>query len=235
MKHVGVDLEMNGIPKESEAYGICASETIEIGAVMLDDSLQEISAFRVYVKPEHRDNIEGIISDLTGITDDMVENAPKFNEALNMFTKWCLGTGDDVKIYAWSENDYAQISKEIILKRYEVSDEENDLLNTEWSDFQKEFDSRLGFQRRLSLKSALEMAEISFTGREHDALDDARNTSKLLQLVRDEKLFNKTLIKIKDLMKPKRLATTIGDLIDLSAFGFGEMDSEDELPKTGTE
>ena len=108
MKHIVVDLEMNNIRQKSEARRICTMETIEIGAVMLDDNLQEISSFRTYVKPEYNDGIVKKISRLTGITDDMVVNAPKFNEALRMFTNWCLGTGDDVTIYAWSESDYGK-------------------------------------------------------------------------------------------------------------------------------
>jgi len=218
MKHIVVDLEMNNIRQKSEARRICTMETIEIGAVMLDENLQEISSFRTYVKPEYNDGIVKKITRLTGITDDMVLNAPRFNEALRMFSNWCLGTGDDVTIYAWSESDYAQISKEMILKGYELSEGEEDLLGNEWSDFQHEFDTNLGFERQLSLKTALDMAGIDFSGREHDALDDARNTAELLQIVRDEELFDKTLRKIKEFMEPTDIGSTIGDLIDFSAF-----------------
>ena len=116
MKHIVVDLEMNNIRQKSEARRICTNETIEIGAVMLDDNLQEISSFRTYVKPEYNDGIVPKISRLTGITDAMVANAPKFHEALRMFTNWCLGTGDAVTIYTWSDTDFNQIRKEIILK-----------------------------------------------------------------------------------------------------------------------
>lgn len=218
MKHIVVDLEMNNIRQKSEARRICTMETIEIGAVMLDDNLQEISSFRTYVKPEYNDGIVKKITRLTGITDDMVLNAPRFNEALRMFTNWCLGTGDDVTIYAWSESDYGQISKEMLLKGYIVTKEEENLLCNDWSDFQKEFDSHLGFERQLSLKMALDMAGVDFSGREHDALDDARNTAELLQIFRDEELFDKTLRKIKEFMEPTEIGSTIGDLIDFSVF-----------------
>ena len=218
MKHIVVDLEMNNIRQKSEARRICTMETIEIGAVMLDDNLQEISSFRTYVKPEYNDGIVKKITRLTGITDDMVLNAPRFNEALRMFTNWCLGTGDDVTIYAWSESDYRQISKEMLLKGYIVTKEEENLLGNDWSDFQKEFDSHLGFERQLSLKMTLDMAGVDFSGREHDALDDARNTAELLQIFRDEELFDKTLRKIKEFMEPTEIGSTIGDLIDFSVF-----------------
>ena len=58
MKHIVVDLEMNNIAAKTEARKICRMETIEIGAVMLDDNLNEIASFRTYVKPEFNCNIE---------------------------------------------------------------------------------------------------------------------------------------------------------------------------------
>ena len=218
MKHIVVDLEMNTIRRKSEARKIWNMETIEIGAVMLDDNLEEIASFRTYVKPEFNDCIERKITRLTGITDDMVKNAPSFSEALKMFTNWCLGTNDDVTIYAWSESDYMQISNEMLLKNYQVSENEKDLLLNEWSDFQHEFDSHLGFQKQVSLKMALDMAGVDFSGREHDALDDARNTAELLNILRDTKLFNLTLRKIKEAMEPSKINNTMGELFDFLAF-----------------
>lgn len=221
MKHIVVDLEMNSISQDLEARRICKNETIEIGAIMLDDNLQEISSFRTYVKPEYNDNIVPSIVRLTGITDSMVENAPRFNEALRMFTNWCLGTGDDVTLYAWSDIDYTQIKKEILLKEYKVTEGEKTVLENEWNDFQMQFDGHLGFERRVSLKMALEMAGIEFTGRQHDALDDARNTAELLHLFMDKELFDSTLRKIEGIMKPTPLENTLGNMIDFSAFAMG--------------
>ena len=218
MKHVVVDLEMNNVEKESMARKICSMETIEIGAVMLDDDLKEISSFRTYVKPEYNNVIAPKIARLTGITMEMVEEAPVFGEALKAFTDWCREAKDDVTIYAWSGSDFGQIKKEITLKEYSITDSEKDLLQKPWSDFQHEFDTYLGFERHLSLKMALEMAGVDFSGKEHDALDDARNTAELLHIFRDEKLFDQTLRKIKDVMEPSSIGSTLGDLIDFSAF-----------------
>ena len=165
MKYVVEDLEMNYTSRKSEVKRNLKMETIEIGAVMLDEKLQEIASFRTYVKPEYSDGIRKKISELTGITDNMVANAPSFREALRMFTTWCLGTGDEVKIYAWSDSDYNQISGEMLAKQYEITDAESPLLENAWDDFQKEFDSYLGFERKLSLGMALDMAGVAFAGR----------------------------------------------------------------------
>ena len=67
MKHIVIDLEMNKIARSSEARKICKSEIIEIGAVMLDENLQEIGNFRTYVKPESDRDHRRDSSECTGI------------------------------------------------------------------------------------------------------------------------------------------------------------------------
>ena len=106
------------------------------------------------------------------------------------------------------------------MKEYEISEDERNLLETEWTDFQQEFDGHLGFERQVSLRMALDMAGIDFSGREHDALDDARNTAELLQIFGDEDLFDRTLRKIEEIMKPSSLGNTLGSMIDLSMFAI---------------
>lgn len=218
MKHIVVDLEMNNIRRRSEARKICTNEIIEIGASMLDGNLWEIGKFQIYVKPEYNDVIVPKISKLTGITNEMVANAPTFSVAFKQFTDWCLNIKDDVMIYAWSNTDHSQVMKEIQLKQYKLSEEEHKLMEHGWTDFQNEFDIHLGFERQISLKLALDMAGIDFNGRQHDALDDARNTAKLLRVFKDKELFDQTLRKIEEVMKPSSLENTLGNLIDLSMF-----------------
>ena len=218
MKHIVVDLEMNNIRRRSEARKICTNEIIEIGASMLDENLWEIGKFQIYVKPEYNDVIVPKISKLTGITNEMVANAPTFSVAFKQFTDWCLNIKDDVMIYAWSNTDHSQVMKEIQLKQYKLSEEEHKLMEHGWTDFQNEFDIHLGFERQISLKLALDMAGIDFNGRQHDALDDARNTAKLLRVFKVEELFDQTLRKIEEVMKPSSLENTLGNLIDLSMF-----------------
>lgn len=148
----------------------------------------------------------------------MVANAPTFSVAFKQFTDWCLKIKDDVMIYAWSNTDHSQVMKEIQLKQYKLSEEEHKLMEHGWTDFQNEFDIHLGFERQISLKLALDMAGIDFNGRQHDVLDDARNTAKLLRVFKDEELFDQTLRKIEEVMKPSSLENTLGNLIDLSMF-----------------
>ena len=58
-----------------------ATETIQIGAVLLDDSFKRIGTLCQYLHPEHG-VIDYFIENLTGIKNSQVKNAPKLEEAL---------------------------------------------------------------------------------------------------------------------------------------------------------
>ena len=217
MKHIVIDFEMNNVSQDSEARAICGMEIIEIGAVKLNEDLNEISSFRTYVKPEYNDIITKRINKLTGITMELVAEAPRFNEAFRMFTNWCLDVDAEVRLYAWSDNDYNQFTNEMILKSVTPTIEEECLLKEPWSNFQDEFDRDLGFKKNLSLKTALYMAGIDSIGREHDALDDARNTALLLRVFQNKNLYESTLRRIKEAMNPTPLGNTLGSIFDFTS------------------
>lgn len=82
MFNLVIDLEMCKVPRDyrSNSYKY-ATETIQIGAVLLDDSFKRIGTLCQYVHPEHG-VIDYFIENLTGIMNSQVKNAPKLEEAL---------------------------------------------------------------------------------------------------------------------------------------------------------
>ena len=93
MKYIFVDFEMNPIEgKFKEIRQLCRQEIIEIGAVMLDESYQEVDSFKQYVKPAFSSEITKKYARLTGITTAMVADAPSFNEAIDIFLSWCMSS-----------------------------------------------------------------------------------------------------------------------------------------------
>lgn len=218
MKHIVVDLEMNEISrKHREKKAICKMEIIEIGAVLLDENYTEIGHFKTLVKPQFNEEIEPLFERITGITTKMVENAPFFEEGLKMFLSWCNSVNDEIQIYQWSDSDLLQIQKEMGLKDVAVSARDTHLL-VEWNDFQKEYGDKLMLHRQVSLKNAIMYAGLDFEGREHDALWDARNTGTLLRIIRDPELCSDVLDKVIEIMTPRTLSATLGDL-----FNFNEL------------
>lgn len=73
--YVVFDIETTGLDPEID-------EIIEIGAVKIKDGIK-IDTFNSLIKPEYE--IDEFITELTGITNEMVENAPSINEVLPKF------------------------------------------------------------------------------------------------------------------------------------------------------
>lgn len=216
MKHIVVDLEMNEISKKyREKKAFCKMEIIEIGAILLDENYTEIGAFKTLIRPQFNEMIEPLYTRITGITTEMVENAPFFEEGLKMFLSWCNSVNDDIQIYQWSDSDLLQIRKEMSLKDVVLHVRDMRLLD-EWNDFQKEYGDKLMLHRQVSLKNAIMYAGLDFEGREHDALCDARNTGTLLRIIRDSELCKDVLDKVIEIMTPKTLSATLGDLFDFN-------------------
>lgn len=216
MRYVVVDLEMNKLDNQyTEEKKICNQEIIEIGAVMLDNGHQEISRFKTYVKPQYSEEIRDIITKLTGITTKMVKDAPVFEDAVKQFFGWCFSYDGECQVQAWSDSDLHQILAEIALKHYVINKEEQELIDN-WMDFQNEYIVKLGLGRVVSLEKALNYAGIEFQGKQHDALDDAKNTADLFKIIRDSSLFEEHLHIVKEALESKPMVNTLGSMFDFA-------------------
>ncbi len=173
-KYVIVDLEMCNVPKgiKREAYN-WRNELIQIGAVVVDESLNITDEFMTLVSPEFG-VIDNFIEKLTGISRKAVQGAPKVKEALELFVNWLPS---DAVLVSWSENDESQIRKEIEAKNIFIEGLD-DYLDT-WVDCQKTFGEKMNAQKNYKLSEALIIADIDYDEGEHDALVDAKNTAQL--------------------------------------------------------
>lgn len=208
MFYLVIDLEMCKVPRDyrGKSYRY-ANETIQIGAVLLDDSFKRIGTLCQYVHPEHG-VIDYFIENLTGIKNSQVKKAPKLDEALIHMIDW-LGERD-YKIYAWSESDRNQLLHEIKAKNmtderiYAFMKAEN------WIDYQDVFTKRFELSRQLSLEEALGRAEIEPEGKFHDGLDDAVNTAYLIEKLELNPEYQLVSYEMPD--KPsERLCSTLGE------------------------
>ena len=90
----------------------------------------------------------------------------------------------------------------------------------EFQDFQKEYGETLGLSRAVSLKAAVMCAGVDFSGKEHDALDDAKNTASLLRIIRIPELCNMALENVIDAFQTKPIGTSLGDLLHFDELGI---------------
>ena len=201
MKYIVLDLEMNGVPKDNkEAFESSHMEIIEIGAVALDEDYREIDSFLTYVKPRFNEIIEPRYEEMTGISTAMVKDAPGFEVAFEQFFRWCIDLDKEYEIITWSSNN-----------------EVKQFMNG-WQDFQKIMGEMLGLERVLSLEKAIELMGLDFQGRQHDALNDARNTAEIYAVVFDDKRDKEALNRVKEALHPKTEGASLGELFDFSQF-----------------
>ena len=202
MKHIVVDLEMNPVARDfREVRKTLKDEVIEIGAVCLNDAYEQESQFRCYVQPQYGP-IRKHITELTHITQDMVDGQPVYAESFGRFVDW-VGE-DEAKIYSWSMSDIKQLRREC---RYKLPDFDVSWLDSRWVDLQQAFDDRLGLHNNLALKYAL-----------------GANTSAILVLMQDDAKFRQTMQPVLDVLQPKEeLTSNIGDLFpDLAGLKLDE-------------
>ena len=179
MFYLVIDLEMCRVPRDyrNKAYHY-AYETIQIGAVLLNEEFKQVGTIREYVHPEHG-VIDPFIERLTGIKNSQVKKAPRIGEALVHMIDWI---GDrEYKVYAWSGSDRAQILHEIKAKNIVDEKIASFMEESRWVDYQDIFMKRYEMSRKMSLEEALGRADIDPEGRFHDGLNDAVNTGLLIE------------------------------------------------------
>ncbi len=101
MTTIILDLEWNTAyyPKQSRFI----NEIIEFGAVKLDENLEVVDDFQMFVRSRLTKRLRGKVKELTHITnDDLLRDGVDFAEALAKFTEWA---GKDNLIMTWSNTD----------------------------------------------------------------------------------------------------------------------------------
>lgn len=174
-----LDLEMCKVPKiyRNKNYKY-ALETIQIGAVLLDENFNDVDEFVSYVRPVHG-LIDNTIKKFTGITSADVKNAKVLEDVLVDMLDW-IGNRE-YEVYAWSESDFLQLYREISCKGINNSKIDKFMYPERWIDYQMVFDDRFGYKKCVALGDALELCDMDPEGRLHDGLQDSINTARLIK------------------------------------------------------
>ena len=89
-------------------------ETIEIGAVLLplDGAESRWAEFQTFVRPRRHPHLSTFCRELTGITQENVDTAPTFPEALRLFLEWALPL-ERIVVATWSRYDLWQLDLDL--------------------------------------------------------------------------------------------------------------------------
>jgi inhibitor of KinA sporulation pathway (predicted exonuclease) len=154
------------------------SETVEIGAVLLDpDTGSTRAELQSFVRPVRHPVLSPFCTRLTTVTQADVDGAPLFPEALARLGAEILDR-HQVLLATWGDYDRRQLERDCKHHRVKYPFGKRHL------DVKQLFAERWHC-RPCGMFQALEMARLGLEGTHHRALDDARNITRLLlQLLR---------------------------------------------------
>jgi len=152
-------------------------EIIEFPAVFINPvSYSTDFIFREFVRPTENPVLFDYCTDLTGITQDQVDQAFPLSEVLLAFSEFV--NSNDIEFQLVTDGPWDVVKflvpecrrKEIPLPRWCLS----------WLDLGQIFKNKFRLDTRRPLGMMLSMCGLELEGRHHSGIDDAKNISQLL-------------------------------------------------------
>ena len=175
MYYITLDLEWNqayaqkALAVQRQLCSRLRGEVIQIGAVKLNENMQPCGSYQIIIKPRYFKKLHRHVSELTGITQDMIDVGTPMTEAAASFKKWC---GNDFVFLTWGPDDIPMLKENLHANG----------LESKW--VEKVYDLQIIFNRQTdgagkqrSLEYAMEYFEIPQRLPAHDALNDAYFTA----------------------------------------------------------
>lgn len=165
-----IDLEASCWSSRADPRQGTENEIIEIGCVVTDDEYNTLDEFQTFVKPVRNPILTDFCVELTSITQDLVDKAPLFAEAmLNFQTSIFLTFGkrlDQFHFCSWGNYDRNQFAKDCEYHKthYPFGPHKN---------VKKEVAKKLG-RKPMGCAKAAAFLDIPFAGTHHRGIDDAR-------------------------------------------------------------
>lgn len=152
-------------------------EIIEIGAVLLNSkTLQIQSEYQTFVKPILNPSLTHFCRSLTSISQQDIDQAPHFPEALKNFQSWFYPFGS-YRFCSWGDYDRHQFKQDCQLHGVGYPFP-GDHLN-----LKRAFSQSLNYKKKFGMAGALSELGIELQGRHHRGIDDARNIARIVQTV----------------------------------------------------
>ena len=191
MQYVVVDLEWNGsYSKRAHGY---FNEIIEVGAVKVDEQMRVVDTFRAAIKPVVSKKLSSIVTDLTNITAEELEDGTTFMGMMRQLTRW-MGQ-EPTAVLTWSTTDLLVLMENC---RFFTGRQEIPFLHY-YMDFQVYAQQCMGVDtsQQLGLARAGEMLDIPEDNMSlHRALDDSKLTAAILQKVYEKSSFADAILPV---------------------------------------
>ena|SRR5439155_14851721 len=152
-------------------------EIIEIGAAMQSSRTFEIdSEFQSFVRPVRHPQLTEFCSELTGIKQGQVADAPPLPLALEAMKKWMYAF-DDSLFCSWGDYDRNQFIQDCEYHRVGYPFRSGHL------NLKAQLSQSMNLRKKLGIAEALRHFGLNFEGSHHRGLDDARNIARIVRRV----------------------------------------------------
>ena len=179
MYYISLDLEWNqayaqqALAVQKRLGCRLRGEVIQIGAVKLDRELNICGSYQIVVKPKFFKKIHRHVSQLTGISQEMMDRGVPLEEAAERFRHWC---GKDFAFLTWGPDDIPMLKD-----NFHANGMQSQWLDRIY-DLQHIFNMQTdGGKKQRSLEYAMEYYSIPQNLPAHDALNDAYFTALVAQ------------------------------------------------------
>ena len=170
-----IDLEAT---TDEGGWPVGEMEIIEIGASLVTREGREVDHFQRFVRPRRRPQLTPFCRTLTHIQQRDVDTAEPFEGVWTQFERWLVQ--HQAQLQAWvSWGDYDRVQ---LLQSWQEYDVASTLSGVPHLNLKQRFAKARHLQRPTGLNAALHLAGLQFSGQQHRALTDARNTARLLPL-----------------------------------------------------
>ncbi|MBF8779168.1 exonuclease domain-containing protein [Pseudomonas fulva] len=170
-----IDLEAT---TDDGGWPLAEMEIIEIGASMVTRDGREVDHFQRFVRPRRRPQLTHFCRELTHIGQASIDTAESFAQVWSQFERWLYHHHPRLEAWvSWGDYDRKQLWQE--WQQYEIH---SLLRHLPHINLKQRFAKARQLQRPTGLNGALQLAGLHFSGQQHRALEDARNTARLLPL-----------------------------------------------------
>ena len=176
MQYIILDLEWNQpINYQNRIYRLYGDrlifEMIQIGAVRVDEHLNILDSISIPIQPTCYTVIHPRIRSMTHLSEQVLDTAPYFEEALNSFLTWC---GTDCIFLTWGCDDVS-----VFQQNLDFFELHPDL--PAFYDIQPLFASAFGMTQRMNLPGAMDLMGLSQEDDKyfHNAAHDAYYTAQV--------------------------------------------------------
>ena len=168
-------------------------EIIEFPTVLLNAHTGEIEdEFHNYIKPDVHPTLSAFCTDLTGITQDVVDAGIPLHQAILLHQQWINERGL-VPVHATTSNNCSPTSPKFIYltvgdwdlktclpSQLHYHNEKVPSIFKSWINIKYEFENFYGKKAR-GMTGMLRALDIELQGRHHSGIDDCRNTVSIVQ------------------------------------------------------